>query len=104
MVEVIVPGDSTLVGQLLRDVPAPTSALVTAVAREGQVLLPRGDTRICPGDLLFVTTTDHEQGIHRIEQWVSPRPEEPDPDDDETSPDADDEQTASGTGAYGVDR
>jgi cell volume regulation protein A len=70
MVEVTVPDDSALVGQLLRSVPAPESALVTAVARGEEVLLPRGDTRICPGDLLVVTTTDREHGIEHIEQWV----------------------------------
>jgi len=77
MVEVVVGEDSALVGQLLREVPAPESALVVAVARGEHVLLPRGDTRICPGDLLVVTTNDQEHGIHRIEEWASRRPDDP---------------------------
>jgi cell volume regulation protein A len=96
MVEVMVPDNSALVGQLLRDVPAPASALVTAVARGEQVLLPHGDTRICSGDLLVVTTTDRQDGIHRIEQWAGRRS------DDATL--ARDDDAPPGADAYGVER
>ena len=78
LVEVVVPDGSALVGQLLREVPAPDAVLVVAVARDEQVFLPRGDTRICPQDLLFVTTTDSQHGIQRIEQWAC-RPATPEP-------------------------
>ena len=71
MLEVLITADSPLVGRLLRDVPAPRAVLVTAVARHDEVLLPRGDTRLCPGDLLVVTTTDRDHGIRRVEEWVS---------------------------------
>jgi potassium/hydrogen antiporter len=97
MVEVVVGEDSALVGQLLREVPAPESALVVAVARGEHVLLPRGDTRICPGDLLVVTTNDQEHGIHRIEEWASRRPDDP------AGPVAD-RGVATDGGSYGVER
>jgi cell volume regulation protein A len=70
MVEVVVHEDSALVGQVLREATAPESALVTAIVRGNQIVLPRGDTRIQPGDLLVVTTTDRTHGIQRIEEWA----------------------------------
>jgi cell volume regulation protein A len=97
MVEVVVGEDSALVGQLLREVPAPESALVVAVARGEHVLLPRGDTRICPGDLLVVTTNDQEHGIHRIEEWASRQS------DDLAGPVVDQSVPTDG-GSYGIER
>jgi cell volume regulation protein A len=70
MLEVLLHEDSALVGRLLRDAPAPDGVLVTAVARGEQILVPRGDTRLCPGDLLVVTTTDLADGIRRVEEWA----------------------------------
>jgi cell volume regulation protein A len=97
MVEVVVSEDSALVGQLLREAPAPESALVVAVARGKHVLLPRGDTRICPGDLLVVTTNDQEHGIHRIEEWASRQS------DDLAGPVVDQSVPTDG-GSYGIER
>jgi cell volume regulation protein A len=97
MVEVVVREDSALVGQLLREAPAPESALVVAVARGKHVLLPRGDTRICPGDLLVVTTNDQEHGIHRIEEWASRQS------DDLAGPVVDQSVPTDG-GSYGIER
>jgi potassium/hydrogen antiporter len=77
IVEVVAHEDSALVGQLLRQAPAPDAALVTAIVRGDQILLPRGDTRIHAGDRLVVTTTDQAHGIERIETWArqpDPRP------------------------------
>lgn len=77
IVEVVAHEDTALVGQLLRQAPAPDSALVTAIVRGDKILLPRGDTRIYAGDLLVVTTTDQAHGIERIEEWArqpDPRP------------------------------
>lgn len=70
VVEVDIPVESPLVGQLLRETRPPGDVLVTAVVRDDRVLLPRGDTRLCPGDLLIVTSADREHGIARIEAWV----------------------------------
>lgn len=60
MIEVELPGDS----------PPPSDVLVTAVVRGNRVLLPRGDTRLSPGDLPIVTSTDRDDGIARVEAWV----------------------------------
>lgn len=70
MIEVELPDDSQLVGQLLRETAPPSDVLVTAVIRNEQVLLPRGDTRLCPGDLLIMTSADRDHGIVRIETWA----------------------------------
>lgn len=86
VIEVAVPDGSPLVGQLLRTVPAPTDVLVAAVVRDGEVLLPRGDTRIRRGDLLVVTTVDREGGIRRVEQWAGPAPEPSGPAPDRNGP------------------
>jgi cell volume regulation protein A len=102
VVEVTVPQDSVLVGQLLRDAPAPESALVAALARGEQVLLPRGDTRICPGDLLMVTTTDGRHGIQRIEEWV--RQDTPEPDAAPGQPPAGGAEGPEDATSYGVKR
>lgn len=58
VVEIVVPDRSPLVGQPLREVPPPTGVLVTAVVRDDEVLLPRGDTRLRAGDLLVATTVE----------------------------------------------
>jgi cell volume regulation protein A len=70
VLEVEVPDGSLLVGRLLRETGPPSDALVTAVVRGDRVLLPRGDTRLGPGDLLIVTSADREHGIARIERWM----------------------------------
>lgn len=70
ILEVEVPDGSPLVGKQLRDTGPPSDALVTAVVRGDRALLPRGDTRLCPGDRLIVTSADREHGIARVEQWM----------------------------------
>ncbi|MBW3603644.1 MAG: potassium/proton antiporter [Actinobacteria bacterium] len=70
VIEVELPDDSRLVGQLLREAMPPPDVLVAAVVRNDRVLLPRGDTRLCPGDLLIVTSADRDHGIAGIEAWV----------------------------------
>lgn len=74
IIEVDVPDESPLVGQLLRDAMPPSDVLVIAVVRSEQVLLPRGNTCLCPGDLLIMTSTDRDHGIARIEMWVRAKP------------------------------
>ncbi len=70
VVEVLVPDGSPLDGRLLREVPAPRGALVAAVLRGGEVVVPRGATRLRAGDLLIVTTVDRAQGIDDVERWA----------------------------------
>lgn len=40
--------------------------LIVAVIRGEDVLLPRGTTRLCAGDVLVVTTSDPEQGVSTV--------------------------------------
>jgi cell volume regulation protein A len=70
VVEVVVPEGSPLAGSLLRDVPAPDGSLVAAVVRDDDVVIPRGGTRIRPGDLLVVTTVDRDAGIADLSDWA----------------------------------
>ncbi len=70
LVEVLVPDHSPLVGRPLSNARAPAGMLVTAILRNEQIVLPRGDTRILPGDLLVVATADRDNGIRRIERWA----------------------------------
>lgn len=85
VVEIVVPDRSPLVGQRLREVPPPTGVLVTAVVRDDEVLLPRGETRFRPGDLLVATTVDHEGGVRHLERWAQPPPEDGDGHDTATA-------------------
>ncbi len=60
VIEAQVMGTSPLSGQLVRDIDWPESAMVGAVIKRGEILLPRGDTRIEEGDVLvvFALTSD----------------------------------------------
>ncbi|HEX6256071.1 MAG TPA: TrkA C-terminal domain-containing protein [Euzebyales bacterium] len=66
----LVPEGSPLHGRGLREVPAPDGALVAAVVRDVDVVVPRGATRLRAGDLLIVTTVDRDQGIDDVERWA----------------------------------
>ena len=52
--ELIVEPGSACAGQPMRLVSWPAGALVASVRRHGQVFVPRGDTRLEPGDVLMV--------------------------------------------------
>lgn len=52
--EVLVEPDSLLAGRRLRDLDFPPGARITAIARHGHDLIPLGETRLEPGDLITV--------------------------------------------------
>lgn len=52
--EVTVLPNSTLVGRSLREAGLPPGVLVVAIARDGELLFPRADAVIGPGDRLTV--------------------------------------------------
>jgi len=44
-------------GQQIKDLRLPTSTLVGAIERNGEIIVPRGDTRIQKGDRLHILAT-----------------------------------------------
>lgn len=69
-VEITIPPASPLVGQRLADLSLPAGSLVVKILRDGEVVVPGGQTEICPDDILFVLT-DLSQG-QTITQLVHP--------------------------------
>jgi CIC family chloride channel protein len=53
----------------VRDIRFPEDAIVALLRRGGRVVVPRGFTRVEPGDVLtLITTTEHE---HELRGWLS---------------------------------
>ncbi len=57
VLEVLAPEQCPAVGIPLRDLGVPAGAVIGVLVRGGQVIVPRGDTRILPGDHVIVFTT-----------------------------------------------
>jgi CIC family chloride channel protein len=56
-VEPASPADGTLLG----DLAWPRGSVVASIWRQGQVIIPRGDTRLKAGDLLTIVTTQAQE-------------------------------------------
>ncbi len=54
VIEAQVMGTSPLSGELVRDIDWPEGAMIGAVIKRGEILVPKGDTRIEEGDVLVV--------------------------------------------------
>lgn len=52
--EVIVQPGSPADGHLLREIPFPPECLVVSIRRRARVIVPRGETRLLPGDVLIL--------------------------------------------------
>ncbi len=57
LLEAKISASSPLANKRLREVSLPAGSLVISINRSGDVVFPRGDTRLEPGDLVVVTTT-----------------------------------------------
>ncbi|MCG7853841.1 MAG: amino acid permease, partial [Methanosarcinaceae archaeon] len=67
IVGVIVPKNSKVVGQLIKDMTIPKNCVVAAVLREKQYVVPRGNTEIKAGDhVFFVGATDAITQVNKI--------------------------------------
>lgn len=60
--EVIVPKNSGIAGKLLSEIEFPENALIAAITRDGEQLVPRGLTRIETGDQLILITLPENHG------------------------------------------
>ncbi|MDR2351569.1 MAG: Trk system potassium transporter TrkA [Deltaproteobacteria bacterium] len=56
IVEISVPPESRLAGKLILEAKFPSGSIVAALSRGEEVLIPRGNTVIQPGDVLAVVT------------------------------------------------
>jgi len=74
VLELRLTSGSPLLGHELRALATPDDVLIVAVIRGEDVLLPRGTTRLCAGDVLVVTTSDPEQGVSTVTGWAGQPP------------------------------
>ncbi|MGB4337274.1 MAG: Trk system potassium transporter TrkA, partial [Bacillota bacterium] len=58
VLEMLVAEDSPACGVALRDLGVPEGAVIGVLVRDGQVIVPRGDTRIAGGDHVIVFATE----------------------------------------------
>ena len=67
LVELTLAADAPLVGKLVGAVPWPTDVALTAILREGRVIVPAPDIALEGGDeLLLVATTEVEGELDRL--------------------------------------
>ena len=66
VVRVEVRPGSRVVGEALRDVPLPGKTILVAIDRDGQIVVPKGDTRFLAGDKIIAFTDAEGRGrLHR---------------------------------------
>lgn len=70
LVEVTVTEELALAHQSLRDTPEIGQALVAAIVRGNRVMIPTGDTRLLPGDVLLITAEREEDVVARLTAWA----------------------------------
>jgi potassium/hydrogen antiporter len=71
IVEYRVDGDAFAAGRLVRELALPESAVLAMIAREQEVIPPRGTTRIQEGDHVFVVLKPEVRPI--VDRMFSPR-------------------------------
>mgnify|MGYP000313990756 CR=1 FL=1 len=65
--EVLLRGDSPLVGKSLQELALPPQFMVASVLREGDILVPRGDLVLRAGDkVLFFSEADRVEELRRL--------------------------------------
>ncbi len=67
MIELIVPQDSHLKNKTLKNLKFPPNALIGAIVRENQVIVPSGDDVILPGDDVIVFALP--ESIKKVEKF-----------------------------------
>lgn len=70
LVEVSVTEELFLAGKTLREAPPPSGMLVTTIVRPDDVVIPDGDTRLLPGDLVVIAVRRHPDAIGRATAWA----------------------------------
>ncbi len=80
--ETRIPPTSPVVGQRLAELALPPGSLVVRILRDGDVIVPGGQTEIRAGDVLSILT-DTDQAL-TLERVVNPSSAEPDDSNDNT--------------------
>jgi potassium/hydrogen antiporter len=70
IVEVVVTADLPIVGRRISEVPLRRGMLMASLVRGESVLVPRGDTVICDGDVLLVVVEETEHSADRVTAWA----------------------------------
>lgn len=71
IVELTITQDMRAAGRALADMPREPGLLVTTVVRDETVLVPTGDTVLCPGDLALVTVASgDDDAAARVTAWA----------------------------------
>jgi Trk K+ transport system NAD-binding subunit len=67
LIDMTVPEEARVVGQNIQDIDIPEQCVVAAVLRDGQFVVPRGETEIRAGDeVVFVGPNEAIQTAHDI--------------------------------------
>jgi potassium/hydrogen antiporter len=70
LVELHVTEDLAIAGQRVRDLAGLETTLVAAVVRGNRVLIPKGQTRVLPGDVLLMTAQREGDVLSRLTAWA----------------------------------
>jgi cell volume regulation protein A len=70
LVEVRVTGDLYVTGRELREVPLPGNALLAAIVRDGDPVVPAPQTQLLAGDRVVITVARHRSGVDEITAWA----------------------------------
>lgn len=70
LVDLVLDSSSPIVGRRLGDAPPPDGVLVTAVVRNGRILVPRGGTTLVAGDHLVVVS--ERPAASALRRWAAP--------------------------------
>lgn len=70
LVEVDITDDLHVAGRRLRDVPLPAGALLTALIRGAEAIVPTGDTRLQAGDMILVAAARRSTTTEEIVAWA----------------------------------
>jgi len=62
LAEIIIEDDSPVVSKRLRDIPMPPQSLIGYIVREGNPIVPRGDTFLNAGDRIIVIAMPDQYG------------------------------------------
>ncbi|MDR2459272.1 MAG: Trk system potassium transporter TrkA [Deltaproteobacteria bacterium] len=68
IIEIEVPPESRLAGKLIQEAKFPESAIIAALLRGEEVIIPRGNTTIMAGDILAVVSKS--ESIHLLEKTM----------------------------------
>ncbi len=71
LVERTVEPSSLVAGKNLRDLRLPLECVLVAVMRDAELLIPRGDTVLLPGDQVLAIT--HESQLQKLADMLGPR-------------------------------